>query len=307
MTTALITHQDCMLHNMGDDHPESPSRISAIMTQLEQSGLLRQLEVYRAELATHEHLERVHTATYLEQLHVMVPKQGRVFVDPDTALMPHTLRAAYLSAGAAVQAVDLVMSGKHQSAFCAMRPPGHHAERSKAMGFSFFNNVAVGVRHAMEQYGVQRVAIIDFDVHQGNGTVDIFQDDPNVMICSSFQHPFYPYSHYFIQKPNVINSPIDANTSGLEYRCIVEKDWLKPLQEHKPEIIFISAGFDGHKDDPMAELNLVEADYRWVTEMVMSVAREHAQGRVVSCLEGGYNLKALACSVQAHLEAMIAG
>ncbi len=293
-----------MLHDMGSDHPESPARIGAILNQLEESRVLQELDMYRAIPVSQEALLRVHPATYIEQLRVMTPKRGRVYADPDTAIMIHTLPAAYLSAGAAVQATDLVLSGQHQTAFCATRPPGHHAERNKTMGFCFFNNVAVAVRHAMQHHGLTRVAIIDFDVHQGNGTVDIFQDDPNVLMCSSFQHPFYPHSHYFIQKPNIINSPLEAGTGGLEFRQRVERDWLKPLQQHKPEMIFISAGFDGHALDPMGELQLVEADYRWVTEMVMSVAREYAQGRVVSVLEGGYHLQALARSVEAHLEAL---
>lgn len=293
-----------MLHNMGPEHPESPARIGAILKRLQDTHLLQELVMITPEPASRAMAERVHRATYLDQLEVMIPKQGRIFTDPDTAIMPFTLQSAYLAAGAAVEAVDLVLAGKYRNAFCATRPPGHHAERGKSMGFCFLNNVAIAAAHAMSVHGLERIAIIDFDVHQGNGTVDIFESDPRVLFCSSFQHPFYPESHYFSRHDNIVNTPLAAHTSGCEFRRRVEREWLARLESHRPELILVSAGFDAHRDDPMADLELVEADYGWVTELIMDVARQYAQGRVVSVLEGGYDLMALANSVHAHLEVL---
>ncbi len=302
--TAYISHDDCEMHDMGFGHPESPARLRAIKNQLQDTKLEQELDFIRAEEVTKDQVNRVHPSTYIEQLDLLTPAKGRIMADPDTAIMPHTMKAAKLAAGAAVQAVDLVMSGQYDTAFCGTRPPGHHAEINKTMGFCFYNNIAIAARHAMAFHGLDRVAIIDFDVHQGNGTVDIFQDDPRVLFCSSFQHPYYPNSHYAVQRDNIINTPLEAHTGGKNFRNKVEKDWLNQLQNHKPQLVLISAGFDAHKDDPMAEIELLEDDYRWVTEMLMDVAKYYADGRVVSVLEGGYNLKALAKSVESHLEVL---
>ncbi len=304
MKTAYISHHDCTLHNMGPEHPESPARLMAILDQLQDTRLNQELDFFRAELVNPEHVRRVHPATYVEQLDLIQPKQGRIYADPDTIMMPNTMRAAKLAAGAAIQAVDAVMSGQNKNAFCATRPPGHHAERNKTMGFCFYNNIAIAAKHAMDFHGLERVAIIDFDVHQGNGTVDIFQNDPRVLVCSSFQHPYYPYSHYAVQSENIINLPLEANTLGLSFRNKAENAWLNELQKHKPQLILISAGFDAHKADPMAEIELDETDYRWITEMLMDVAKYYSKDRIVSILEGGYNLKALAESVEQHLEVL---
>ncbi|ARU57147.1 MAG: histone deacetylase family protein [Pseudomonadales bacterium] len=304
MKTALFSHDDCELHDMGCGHPESPARLTAIKNKLQDTRLMQQLDYIRAEEVQRAHVEKVHPGTYIDQLDLMVPEKGRIMADPDTAMMKHSMRAAKLAAGAAVQAVDVVMSGQYDTAFCATRPPGHHAERNKTMGFCFYNNVAIAARHAMDLHGLERVAIIDFDVHQGNGTIDIFQNDPRVMVCSSFQHPHYPNSHYTLLPDNIVNTPMDAYSKGIVFRNKTEKDWLNRLQNHKPQLILISAGFDAHKDDPMADIELQESDYRWVTEMIMDVAKYYADNRVVSVLEGGYNLQALAASVESHLEVL---
>ncbi|PIE43325.1 MAG: deacetylase [Gammaproteobacteria bacterium] len=304
MKTAFLSHDDCELHDMGYGHPESPLRLAAIKNQLQDTRLDQEMDFIRAEEVRRDHVLRVHPNSYVEQLDMLSPLNGRIMIDPDTNMMRDTMRAAKLSAGAAVQAVDLIMSGQYDTAFCATRPPGHHAETNTAMGFCFYNNVAIAARHAMTFHGLERVAIVDFDVHQGNGTVDIFENDPRVMFCSSFQHPHYPNSHYVTKSDNIVNTPLEAGAQGIDFRNKVEKDWLDRLQNHKPQLILISAGFDAHKNDPMADINLVEDDYRWVTAMLKDVAKHYADDRVVSLLEGGYNLKALGQSVEAHLESL---
>ncbi|MFE8072038.1 histone deacetylase family protein [Marinobacteraceae bacterium S3BR75-40.1] len=301
MTTAYITHEDCQRHDMGPEHPESPLRLQAIRERITHDGLAQELDWVEAQEAPRDAILRVHPETYLHQLDIIVPEKGRVFADPDTAIMADTLKAARLAAGSAIQAVDMVLSRQVQNAFCAVRPPGHHAERGKTMGFCFYNNIAIAAAHALSFHNLERVAIVDFDVHQGNGTIDIFQGDPRVLVCSSFQHPFYPNSHFHGLPSNIVNTPLDAYTKGDAFRRRVEKDWLYRLQDFKPQLILISAGFDAHKADPMANLELVEADYRWVTEMIADVAHQSCGGRIVSMLEGGYNLKALAASAEAHI------
>lgn len=303
--SALFYHEDCVLHDMGEGHPESPLRLQFIMDHLKHTGILDDMDLVTPEEAKKQQILNVHPATYVEQLGLLSPAKGRVMVDPDTMMMPHSLRAAYLASGAAAQAVDMVMSGQADTAFCATRPPGHHAERSKAMGFCFFNNVAVAARHAMNFHNLKRIAIVDFDVHQGNGTVDIFMDDPRVLVCSSFEYPLFPYSHVNVNRDNIINMPLEAHTKGSQFRRRVESEWLHKLQNHKPQLILISAGFDAHKLDPLAHLELEERDYRWITRMLMDVARIYSKGRIVSVLEGGYNLHALARSVEYHLEGLM--
>lgn len=306
MTTAYISHNDCTLHDMGSDHPESPMRLAAILNQIQGTRLEQVLEFVRAEEVQRVQLQRVHPESYLHQLDLIAPTQGRVMADPDTAIMPHTLRAARLAAGAVIQAVDMVLSNQITNAFCAVRPPGHHAERGKTMGFCFYNNIAVAATHALSFHHLERVAIIDFDVHQGNGTIDIFNNDPRVLVCSSFQHPYYPHSHYHQLGPNIINTPLAARTGGQAYRERIEQDWLPQLEAFAPQLILISAGFDAHRLDPMAEMNLEDEDYRWITERIVEIAGKCCSGRLVSSLEGGYHLGALARSVEAHLEALVA-
>lgn len=303
-STAYITHRDCYLHEMGSYHPESPARLSAISDLMIAQGLDPYFAHYEAPLATLEQLLRVHSASYVEHLKRSSPALGVVHLDPDTAMNPHTLQAALRSAGAGVKAVDLLMAGEVRNAFCAVRPPGHHAERSIAMGFCFFNNIAVAAAHALKAHGLNRVAIVDFDVHHGNGTETCFQNNEQVLMVSTFQHPFYPYSGTDNPAPNMVNVPLPGGTDGEGFRQVVNDIWLPRLTEFKPEMIFISAGFDAHYEDDLGGLKLLDKDYAWVTEQIKRIAKENAKGRIVSMLEGGYVLSALARSVVAHIKVL---
>ena len=304
MTTAYITHPDCLKHDMGAHHPERPARLSAIESELVASGLLSHLQRYEAPLATDEQLERVHPVEYVRAIREAAPRKGTVHLDPDTAMNPWTLQAALRAAGAAVLGVDLVLKGEAQSAFCGVRPPGHHACRARSMGFCIFNNVAVAARHALQQYGLDKVAVIDFDVHHGNGTEDIFEGDPQVLMVSTFQHPFYPYSGTEDPARNMVNVPLPAGAGSREFRQAVKDAWLPALDEFGPQLVLFSAGFDAHAEDDMAMLRLGDADYSWVTAQVKALAERHAEGRVVSVLEGGYALSALGRSVVHHLRVL---
>jgi acetoin utilization deacetylase AcuC-like enzyme len=287
---------------MGAHHPESPARLWAIEDQLIASGLMAFLQHHDAPLATIEQLARVHAPHYIETVRAASPTEGLVYLDPDTAMNPFTLNAALRAAGAVVLAADLVLERKVENAFCAIRPPGHHAESARAMGFCLFNNIAVGVAHAMERFGLRRVAIADFDVHHGNGTEEIFRDDPRVMLCSTFQHPFYPHCGADSGNDHIINVPLPAGTDGEAFRKAVSERWLPALERFQPEMLFISAGFDAHWEDDMAMFQLREPDYAWVTQQLKDVAEKHAHGRIVSVLEGGYELHALGRSVAAHIK-----
>ncbi|MDD5242115.1 MAG: histone deacetylase family protein [Sulfuricella sp.] len=302
MHTAYITHPDCLKHEMGMDHPECPARLHAIEDQLIASGLLQFLQCHDAPFVTFGQLARVHTPNYIETVKAAAPSEGLVYLDPDTAMNPFTLNAALRAAGAVVLATELVLERKVENAFCAIRPPGHHAESGRAMGFCLFNNVAVGVAHAMAQFGLQRVAIADFDVHHGNGTEEIFHDDPRVMLCSTFQHPFYPYCGAGSGNDHIINVPLPAGTDGEAFRKAVTEHWLPVLERFRPEMLFVSAGFDAHREDDMGMFGLKEADYTWVTQQIKAVAEKHAHGRIVSVLEGGYELHALGRSAAAHIK-----
>lgn len=304
MTVVYITHPDCRLHDMGVHHPERPARLAAIEDQLVASGLSNFLTHVEAPLANRAQLERVHAAAYITALERAVPEAGLVHLDPDTAMNPHSLNAALRAAGAAVLGTEQVLRGEAEAAFCGVRPPGHHAGRAHAMGFCLFNNVAVAAAHALEGHGLKRVAIVDFDVHHGNGTEEIFCDDPRVMMVSTFQHPFYPYSGVEGRSERMVNIPLAAGSGGPEFRDAVERFWMPALSAFKPEMLFVSAGFDAHREDDMAMLKLVEADYAWVTERVQEVARRWSAGRIVSVLEGGYSLHALGRSVAAHVKVL---
>jgi acetoin utilization deacetylase AcuC-like enzyme len=304
MASAFITHPDCLKHDMGAWHPERPERLTAIEDQLIASGLGQHLARYEAPLATDEQLARVHPLEYVRAIRDAAPESGTVHLDPDTAMNSFTLRASLRAAGAAVLATDLVMRGEADSAFCAVRPPGHHACRARPMGFCIFNNVAVAARHARHAYGVGRVAIIDFDVHHGNGTEEIFQNDPHVLMASTFQHPFYPYSGTEDPAPNMVNVPLPAGAGTRQFREAVVESWIPALDGFKPQLVLFSAGFDAHTEDDMAMLRFSDADYAWVTEQVKAVADRHAGGRMVSTLEGGYALSALGRSVVQHLRVM---
>lgn len=306
MHTAYITHPSCLKHNMGDWHPESPARLRAIDDRLHAAHLFDFLAHLDAARAERSQLLRVHDAAYVDFVEASSPSEGFQLLDPDTSMNPHSLEAAYHAAGGAVMAVDRVMGGEVVNAFVACRPPGHHATRSQAMGFCLFNNVAVAAAHALEAHGLARVAIVDFDVHHGNGTEDIFRDDPRMMLCSTFQHPYYPYCGADTVSAHIVNVPLPAGTSGSSYREAFSTQIMPRLEAHRPQMLFFSAGFDGHREDDMAQFGLVEADYVWITEQVMGVAARHAEGRIVSVLEGGYDLSSLGRSVAAHIKTLAA-
>ena len=304
MATAIYTHPDCTLHEMGAGHPESPMRLKAILAALESSGLADKLSMREAPEARREHLERVHDAQHVDLIFESAPERGYAYLDPDTSMNAKSLSAALRAAGAVVSATDAVMAGDASNAFCAVRPPGHHATPTRPMGFCIFNNVAIGAMHAIEQHGLERVAVLDFDVHHGNGTEDAFHEDPRVMLCSTFQHPYYPYCGADSGNEHIINVPLPAMTDGRGFREAVERFWIPALDEFSPQMVFVSAGFDAHRDDPLAYLKLDDEDYRWVTEKLMDVADRHAEGRVVSTLEGGYNTEALGRCVVEHVRAL---
>jgi len=303
--TALITHPVCSKHEMGSDHPECPERLAAINDALVRTRLMDLLRVYDAQPVKREQLLSAHEENYVDSVFAAAPESGDVALDPDTSMNVHSLEAARLAAGAVVQACDLVMRGEMKSVFCAVRPPGHHAEHNRAMGFCIFNNVAVGVRYALEKYGLERVAVIDFDVHHGNGTEDIFADEPRVFFCSSFQYPFFPFSYGPSIAGQRVNVRLPAGCESDAFRQAIETEWLPALNAFKPQLIFISAGFDAHRLDPLANLRLSEADFAWITQELKSIAEQHAQGRIISSLEGGYHLDALGDSVVAHISAMM--
>lgn len=289
---------------MGAHHPECPDRLSAINDRLISAGLDLHLAYYDAPLANLEQLLRAHSRKHIDFLEQSAPKHGIVHVDPDTAMNSGTWNAALRSAGAGVLATDLVMQGAVSTAFCAVRPPGHHAESAKPMGFCFFNNVAIAALHGIETWGLERVAIVDFDVHHGNGTENILSGNDKVLMVGSFQHPFYPFSGTDHPAANMLNVPLPAGTRGDAFRQVVSDIWLPRLYEFAPQFIYISAGFDAHYEDDMASLGLVESDYSWVTQRIKEVAASTAQGRIVSMLEGGYALSALARSVAAHIKVL---
>lgn len=311
--TGYFTHPDCRRHDMGRGHPECPERLDAIEDRLLASGVGDALDRREAPLAGTADIELAHDRMHVaalrglaDELRDQVEAGGSelIAIDPDTAMNGHSWNAMLRAVGAALAATDAVMAGELENAFCAVRPPGHHATRTRAMGFCFFNNVAVAARYALERHGLQRVAVVDFDVHHGNGTEDILGGDERVLMVGIFQHPFYPYSGDAPQAANMINVPVPAYTRGPAIRDIVAQAWLPRLEEFLPEMIFISAGFDAHREDDLGQLGMVEADYAWITRQLCDVARRHAKGRIVSCLEGGYNLDALGRSVEAHVRVL---
>jgi acetoin utilization deacetylase AcuC-like enzyme len=305
LQTAYISHQECHKHDTGVDHPETAWRLSAIEDQLISTGLFDVLRYYDAPEVTEEQLLRVHSRKHLETLKSCSPGSGYARLDPDTVIGPDSMGAALRAAGAVVAAVDLIMDGKAKDAFCCVRPPGHHAERNRAMGFCLYNNIAVGAAHALEVHGLQRIAIVDFDVHQGNGTEEIFQNENRVLFCSIFQHPFFPFTQPLENAPNRINVALEATAKSEEFRAAVSDHWLPALEKFQPEMVFISAGFDAHQDDDMSHVSLNDADFRWVSEKIVEVAAASASGRIVSVLEGGYELNSLSRCVEGHLRVLM--
>ena len=308
MTTAFYSHAECRAHDMGRGHPECPQRLDAIHDHLIATGLATALDLRDAPLVSLEAVARAHTVSFVTELQAALAPLGdsgeHVALDPDTSAGPGTWNAILRAAGAAVAATDSVIDGTAANAFCAVRPPGHHATRGQAMGFCFFNNVAVAARHALDARGLERVAIIDFDVHHGNGTEDIIANDERVLMASFFQHPLYPYSGAVPKGTNMVNVPIAPYSRGDVVRAAIADMWLPRLEEFRPQMLFVSAGFDAHREDELGQLGLVEADYAWITKRLVELAERHAGGRIVSCLEGGYNLSALARSVAAHLRVL---
>ena len=307
MTTAYITHAECLRHEMGAGHPECPDRLNAVNEEMRSSGLLAELRSLEAPLAGADDLKRVHRAAYVDAIFDAAPNEGYVQLDPDTAMNQYSLAAARRAAGAGVLAVDELMAGRSSNAFCAVRPCGHHATQVRSMGFCIFNNIGVAAAYALEKKGLERVAIIDFDVHHGNGTEDMFSPPhwhKRVLMASFFQHPFYPYSGTSNPAPNMINVPLAEGSGGAAARQAIEAQWLPALESFKPEMIFISAGFDAHKEDLLGGMALVEADYAWITRELMALAARHSQKRIVSMLEGGYNLSALGRSAVAHVRVL---
>ena len=300
----IYTHPEYLNHHVMDGHPERPERLSHLMSHLSQIGLTQDFEVVQPRPIPPERILAAHSQSHVDFLQASQPEDGIVPLDPDTWMSPASLRVAELAAGAVFAGMDTVLNGAQQRVFCAVRPPGHHAERHSAMGFCLLNSVAIAAIAALDHADVERVAILDFDVHHGNGTVDICRDHPQILVCSSFQSPYYPNRLDDLVQPNIVNTPLTAGSSGSTFRAAIERDWLPALEAHQPDIVFVSAGFDAHIDDPLADLRLVEDDYRWVTQFIVAVANQYAQGRVVSTLEGGYNLEALARSAALHIEAL---
>jgi len=304
VTTALIWHPVFDRHAVPNGHPECPQRISSILDALHAQGIYDHLMHVEARAASRDELERVHTPAYIDDLEAHEPADGFVALDPDTYLSPQTLAAARYAAGAAVLATELVLDGQADNAFCCVRPPGHHAGPASAMGFCYFDNIAVAAAHAFTRGNLQRVAICDFDVHHGNGTEEIFLRDERVLFCSSYQHPFYPNSGAPSEAGHIANVPLPAGTGGAEFRSAIETQWLAEIDRFAPQLIFVSAGFDAHAGDPLGELMLVEDDYTWITDRLVELADKHCHGRIVSSLEGGYALHALGASACAHVRSL---
>ena len=311
--TGYFSHPDCKRHDMGRGHPECPERMDAIEDRMIASGLLDVVDRRQAPLGDLAAIELAHSLDHVEsisglnqRLQESIEEGGAHLaqIDPDTSMSGGSYNAMLRGVGAAVAATDAVVAGELENAFCATRPPGHHACHDRAMGFCVFNNVAIAAKYALEHHGLKRVAIVDFDVHHGNGTEDIVAGDERILMVSFYQHPFYPYGGSTSKAANLVNLPVPAYTKGNVVRDLVETHWLPRLREHQPQMIFISAGFDAHRDDDLGQMGLVEADYAWMTQQIKAVAKEHGKGRIVSCLEGGYNLDALGRSVEAHVRAL---
>jgi acetoin utilization deacetylase AcuC-like enzyme len=306
MATLFITHPDCIAHDPGTGHPESPARLEAVLAAM-QEPQFRTLIRREAPLGSKADAARVHGEQFVEAVLASVPQSGRTALDPDTILSKQSGQAALRAIGAITSAVDAVMAGEANNAFCAVRPPGHHAEPDRPMGFCLFNSIAIAARHAQAVGGLGRIAIVDFDVHHGNGTQAVAEDDPSLFFASSHQFPLYPGTGAADETGvgNVVNVPLPAGASGANFRRAYETAILPALDAFAPELVLVSAGFDAHRADPLAGLELEESDFAWVTSRLLELAQRHAQGRLVSILEGGYDLRALAGSAAAHVQALM--
>jgi len=312
--TGFVYHPDYLEHDMGLGHPESPQRLRAILARLETTGLLSNLvridpQSAQADAIT-DWITKIHSNAYVKRLRLSAPHEGRVSLDPDTTMSPGSLGAAYRAVGGVLAAADAIMEGRVHNAFCAVRPPGHHAENDHAMGFCLFNNVAVAARYLQKRHGLERIAIVDWDVHHGNGTQHAFYDDPSVFFFSTHQYPYYPGTGKAQERGAgkgegfTLNIPLSAGTGDAEYLDVFNRVLRPALQAYRPDAVIISAGFDAHRDDPLAGMNLSTPGYVALSRVVKEIAGECSQGRVLSCLEGGYNLEALAASVEAHLRVL---
>jgi len=300
----IYTHPTCTEHEVSPGHPERPERLTSLLHHLHETGLTQDYPLHEAPQATFDDILRAHPQSHLDFVRRMSPAEGVVALDPDTWMGPKSLSAAIFAAGAVCAGVDELLNTDETRIFCAVRPPGHHAESDAAMGFCIFNSIVIGALRALKRTEIQRVAILDFDVHHGNGSVEICKDDPRVLVCSSFQHPYYPHRFYDSDWPNIINTPLPAGSGSMEFRSAIERDWIPAVEQHQPDLILVSAGFDAHQMDPLAALNLDDADFTWVTDLIVAMAKEHTFGKIISVLEGGYDLKALGQSVTAHLKAL---
>jgi acetoin utilization deacetylase AcuC-like enzyme len=309
--TGFVYHADYLKHEMGFGHPESPDRLRAVVSRLEKDGLLDRLTWIEAAAAADEWITQVHAPPYVANLKTRAPVSGYASLDPDTSLSPGSLPAAYLAVGGTLAAADAIMASRVDNAFCAVRPPGHHAERDRAMGFCLFNNVAIAARYVQRRYGIGRALIVDWDVHHGNGTQHTFYSDPSVLFFSTHQYPHYPGTGRASERGEgqgeglTINVPMSPGQGDEEYREVFERILVPATDAFKPEFVLISAGFDAHRDDPLAGMGLTEDGYAALSRIVLGIARRHSHGRVLSCLEGGYNLNALSASVERHLLALL--
>jgi len=305
--TLLFTHPSAIEHDPGRGHPERPDRLKAVLRALDEPEF-KPLQRREAPRATVDQLARAHDRRYVEALLAAVPKEGLVGIDPDTVMCPESGEAALRASGAVIAAIDAVVAGEDSTAFCAVRPPGHHAEASRGMGFCLFNNVAIGAMHARAAHAFGRVAIVDFDVHHGNGTQHMFEDEPSVLYASSHQYPFYPGTGAAEERGvgNVFNAPLAAGSGSTAFRHAFERVILPALTDFAPDLVLVSAGFDAHARDPLAQLELGDSDFAWVTDRIREVADRSADGRVVSTLEGGYDLQALAAGATLHVRSLMA-
>ncbi|MCY3627315.1 MAG: histone deacetylase family protein [Gammaproteobacteria bacterium] len=301
--TALFTHDDFVKHEVPLGHPEAGIRIKKVLEHFDEVGLLGEVSMFSPDLPSDELILKVHESNYVAALQQLVPEEGLIRLDADTGMGPTTLQAAMRASGAVVSAVKESLTGSHKRGFCLVRPPGHHAERAQLMGFCFFNSIAIAAEYALKF--VDRIAILDFDAHHCNGTVEIFAGRPEILVCSSYEYPFYPYRHLDLEDVNLVNTRLEAGTSSLEFRKAIEQTWLRPIEEHKPQLFLVSAGFDAHLEDPLANLNLADEDFQWITKLIVDLSHQFAEGRVVSTLEGGYALEALARSTTFHLEQLL--
>ena len=300
----IYTHSKCIEHLVPEGHSERPDRLTHLLAHLEQTGIARELPYFEATPIQREQALLVHKSKHMEELDRLVPEEGLVPADPDTWVSPQSQIAAELAAGAVLDATNSIIRGEDNRAFCAVRPPGHHAEKAGMMGFCLLNSIAIAAASSLEYNHIKQVAILDFDVHHGNGTVDIFKDDPRVLVCSSYQDPLYPNRYFDLVRPNIVNTPLVEGTRSQQFRSAISDSWLPAIEHHQPDLIFISAGFDGHELDPLAQINLSKDDFTWITNEIVHLANKHCEGRVVSALEGGYHLKALCESAQCHIEAL---